>query len=302
MPLTGTIHDTSSTTAIAPASSVGEMAADRTMPTVVVARSPVAGREQEFERWLRRLVAAARQAPGHVHSDIQPPNEVHPGEWVILYQFTDSESLNAWLTSETRDEIVADGGGLVAGAAREQVVALAHQPEPVTAVASFRLAPGNQARYAEFHRLLVERLTTFPGFLRCEAFAPIPGVQDETVVVFAFDSRQHLDDWLTSDARQRTLAEIDPYLEGDRTINVVGGFAGWFGRPGMARVKTWKQATIVLIGILPTSLAINALRRWLAADMNWILGVVVGNVLGVIALSWLLMPWLTGLFANWLRR
>jgi antibiotic biosynthesis monooxygenase (ABM) superfamily enzyme len=277
------------------------MAADRTMPTVVVARVPVPGREQEFERWLRRLVAAARQAPGHVHSDIQPPDSVHPGEWVILYQFTDADSLSAWLTSETRDEIVADGRELVAGNAREQVVALAHQPEPVTAVASFRLAPGNQARYAEFHRLLVDRLTTFPGFLRCEAFPPIPGVQDETVVVLAFDSRQHLDDWLESDARQRTLAEIDPYLEGDRTINVVGGFAGWFGRPGMARVKTWKQASVVLLGILPISLAITAIRRWLAPDMDWVLGVVVGNVLGVIALSWLLMPWLTRLFAGWLR-
>jgi antibiotic biosynthesis monooxygenase (ABM) superfamily enzyme len=277
------------------------MAADRTMPTVVVARVPVPGREQEFERWLRRLVAAARQAPGHVHSDIQPPDSVHPGEWVILYQFTDADSLSAWLTSETRDAIVADGRELVAGNAREQVVALAHQPEPVTAVASFRLAPGNQARYAEFHRLLVDRLTTFPGFLRCEAFPPIPGVQDETVVVLAFDSRQHLDDWLESDARQRTLAEIDPYLEGDRTINVVGGFAGWFGRPGMARVKTWKQASVVLLGILPISLAITAIRRWLAPDMNWVLGVVVGNVLGVIALSWLLMPWLTRLFAGWLR-
>jgi antibiotic biosynthesis monooxygenase (ABM) superfamily enzyme len=272
------------------------------MPTVVVARSPVPGREQEFEHWLRRLVAAARQAPGHVHSDIQPPDEIHPGEWVILYQFIDADSLNAWLTSETRDGIVADGRELVAGITREQVVALAHQPEPVTAVASFRLAPGNQDRYAEFHRLLIERLMTFPGFIRCEAFPPIPGVQDETVVVFAFDSRRHLDAWLGSDARQRTLAEIDPYLEGDRTINVVGGFAGWFGRPGMARVKTWKQAAIVLLGILPTSLVITALRRWIAPDMNWILGVVIGNVLGVIALSWLLMPWLTRLFAAWLRR
>ena len=61
------------------------------MPTVVVARTPAPGHEVEFEAWLRRLVAAARHQPGHVHSDIQPPNDVHPGEWVILYQFTDAE-------------------------------------------------------------------------------------------------------------------------------------------------------------------------------------------------------------------
>ena len=74
------------------------------MPTVVIARSPVPGHEAEFEQWLRRLVAAARRYPGHVHSDIQPPTDVHPGEWVILYQFADAESLHSWLTCEERDE------------------------------------------------------------------------------------------------------------------------------------------------------------------------------------------------------
>ncbi len=282
--------------------SVAAVAVDRTMPTVVVARTPVPGREVEFEQWLRRLVSAAREAPGHVHSDIQPPNDVHPGEWVILYQFTDAESLTAWLTSNERDEIVADGRELLAGVTREQVVALAHQPEPVTAVASFTVAPGNEHLYAEFHVRLIERLAAFPGFLRSEVFPPIPGVQADTVVVFAFDTREHLDAWLDSDARRIMLAEIDPFIVGERTINVVGGFAGWFGGPGMYHVKTWKQAAIVLLALFPTTLVLTAVRQWLVPDVYWVVGVLIGNVLGVIALTWLLMPWLTRLFAGWLRR
>jgi antibiotic biosynthesis monooxygenase (ABM) superfamily enzyme len=271
------------------------------MPTVVVSRTPVPGREAEFEQWLRRLVAEARLQPGHVHSDIQPPTPVHPGEWVILYQFEDVDSLNAWLTSEARDRIVADGRELLAGDTREQIVALAH-PEPVTAVASFRVRPGNEHRYAEYHGRLVQRLRSFPGFLHSEMFPAIEGVQDETVVVLAFDTRPHLDAWLDSQERQQLLDEIDPYIEGDRTMNVVGSFAGWFGLPGMAKVKTWKQATIVLLAIAPISLALTGVRLWLAPDIHWVLGVLIGNVLGVIALSWVLMPWLTRLFAGWLRR
>jgi antibiotic biosynthesis monooxygenase (ABM) superfamily enzyme len=271
------------------------------MPTVVVARAPAPGREAEFEQWLRRLVAAARLAPGHVHSDIQPPTDIHPGEWVILYQFEDAESLNAWLTSETRDSIVAEGGELMLGTTREQRVALAHHPEPVTAVASFSVEPGYEHLYAEFHERLVERLGHFPGFIRSEMFMPIDGVQDETVVVIAFDDRAHLDAWLESDERRHLLAEIDPYIEGDRTLNVVGGFAGWFGRPGMADVKRWKQASVVLLAILPVSLVITALRLWLLPDINWAIGVVIGNVIGVIALSWVMMPFLTRLLAGWLR-
>ena len=127
-------------------------------------------------------------------------------------------------------------------------------------------------------------------------------MQDETVVVFAFDSREHLDVWLESDERRLMLEEIDPYIEGDRTVNVVGGFAGWFGQPGMARVKTWKQAVIVLLAIFPTTIVLTALRMWLLPDAHWIVGIIIGNVLGVIILSWLMMPVLTRIFAGWLRK
>jgi uncharacterized protein len=274
----------------------------RTIPTVVVARRPVAGREDEFEVWLRRLVAAAREAPGHVSSDIQPPNEVHPGEWVILYQFGDAGSLESWLRSAARVELMEAGADLVDGPAREQVIALAQAPDPVTGVASFRVRPGEQHRVAGFHTRLVERLSAFPGFLRSEVFEPVPGVQDETVVVFSFDRREHLDAWLGSDARREMLAEIEPFIEGGRTVNVVGGFAGWFGGGGAAPVRTWKQASVVLLALFPTALVLTVLRRWLLPDVNWVLGVLLGNVAGVIILSWALMPFLTRLLADWLRR
>jgi antibiotic biosynthesis monooxygenase (ABM) superfamily enzyme len=278
------------------------VAIDRTMPTVVVARTPVPGREAEFEQWLRRLVAAARRAPGHVHSDIQPPTEIHPGEWVILYQFTDAESLHSWLTCEERDELVAEGRELIVGGIREQVVALAQAPEPVTAVSSFYVKPGSGTLYAELYERLVQALMAFPGFIGSELFPPIPGIQDDTVVLLSFDTREHLDAWLGSRERQQLLDAIDPYIEGQRTLSVVGGFAGWFGRPGMAKVKTWKQAAIVLLAIIPISLMVTALRRWLLPDVNWWMSVLIGNVVGVAVLSWAAMPFLTRTFERWLQR
>ncbi len=59
----------------------------RRVPTVVVARRPAPGKEREFERWLRRLAVAASEAPGHVRTDVQPPDDVHPCEWTIVYKF-----------------------------------------------------------------------------------------------------------------------------------------------------------------------------------------------------------------------
>lgn len=272
------------------------------MPTVVVARTAKPGRDDEVAAWLRRLVDEARTWPGHVHAAIQPPNPVHPGEWVVLYQFETAEQLEAWLTSGARTAIMADGAHLIDGRQREQVIALAHNPEPVTAVASFRVKPGNETRYRELHDRLIARLGTFPGFLRSELFVPVEGVQDETVVVFAFDTRDHLDAWLGSDARRRMLDEIAPFVDGERTINVVGGFAGWFGAPGGVDVKRWKQAALVLLAIFPTTLVITRIRIWLLPDVHWVLGVLIGNTLGVIALTWLLMPRLTRWLSGWLRR
>jgi antibiotic biosynthesis monooxygenase (ABM) superfamily enzyme len=277
-------------------------APERNMPTVVVARRPVPGREREFERWLRRLVAAARRAPGHVQSDVQAPDGVHPDEWVIVYQFADVDTLHRWLTSPERDALIAEGQELLLGDEREQLVALASDEGSVTAVASFRVRPGNGVRYAEYHRRLIDRLATFPGFLRSELFEPVPGVQDDTVVVFSFDSREHLDRWLASEERRSMLAEIDEFVEGDRTLNVVGGFGGWFGEPGMADVKRWKQAAIVLLALFPTSLILGLVRRELLPDLGFVPGVLFGNVLGVIVLSWVLMPRLTRWFSGWLRR
>ena len=108
---------------------------DRNMPTVVVARTPASGRDREFDRWLQRLAAASREAPGHVHSDVQPPDEVHPGEWVTVYQFEDTDTLNAWLNSSTRLAIMEAGADLSVGEARQQIIALTSQTESVTAVA-----------------------------------------------------------------------------------------------------------------------------------------------------------------------
>ena len=109
--------------------SVAAMAA-RHEPTVIVARRARPGREREFERWIRRLVARAADAPGAVDAELQPPNDLHPGEWVVVYRFMDNDSLERWLHSPTRTALIAAGNELVEGDAREQIVALTPGQRP----------------------------------------------------------------------------------------------------------------------------------------------------------------------------
>lgn len=278
--------------------------ADRSLPTVVVARRPRPGHEREFERWLRRLTVAADKAHGHRGATIQPPDEQHPDEWVVVYQFADRHDLDAWIDSPERRSLMAEGNDLIEGDAREQVVAMAPESvgEPVTAVASFRLRPGTHNQFAALFDRLVARMEDFPGYLRCELFEPVDGVQDDSVVVFAFSSRPLLDEWLRSDARRTVLADIDELLDGDRTVNVVGGFGGWFDATGAAPVKRWKQASVVLLALFPTALVLTVLRREFLPDLSMVPSVLLSNIVGVAILSWGLMPVLTRLLGPWLQR
>jgi uncharacterized protein len=277
-------------------------ASGRDVPTVVVARNVKPGREREFERWVRRLVAASEAAPGHLDASVEPPNEAHPDEWVVVYRFADTALLHAWLSSPARQKLIETGADLIDGEAREQVVALAADHEPVTAVISVRVTPGREAGYRVLHERLVERLTGFDGFRRCELLEPVAGVQDDTVTVLSFDERDHLDAWLTSPEREEILVEMEPLVDGTRTVNVVGGFAGWFAPGFGADVKRWKQAATVLLALFPTTLLITLVREAVAPDLAVVPAVFIGNVLGVAALSWLLMPTLTRWLDPWLRR
>lgn len=276
--------------------------ADRRTPTVVVARTVVPGRERDFQRWVERLVAAASEAPGYVGAEVQPPDDLHPDEWVIVYQFDDPDRLSAWLEAPERAALLAEGADLVAGPAREQVVALAPERAPVTAVSSVRVRQGSEETYRELHREVVKRLQTFDGFLHSDLYEPIPGVQDDTVVVFAFDTREHLDRWLRSDERREILEQMDEHAEGARTVNVVGGFAGWFAPEGAPAGKRWKQAAVVLLALYPTVLALSALRDALLPGLPFAPSVLLVNVITVALLTWVLMPVLTRRLDGWLRR
>ena len=273
-----------------------------TTPTVIVARTVAPGRERKFDAWVRRLMMQAREAPGYLDSEVQGPNDLHPDEWVIVYRFDTPELLRTWLASPKRAALMAEGEDLVEGGPREQIIAMTPQQDPVTAVSSARVRPGQEQAFLDLHRELLARLDAFEGFLRGDLFEPVDEVQDAFVAVFAFDTREHLDRWLASDERSEILARMEPFVEGPRTLNVLGGFAGWFAPDVAPGVKRWKQAAVVLLALYPTALTLTLLRESLLPGLPLALGVLMVNVVGVGLLTWVLMPFLTTRFDGWLRR
>lgn len=274
-------------------------------PTVVVARRVKPEHEARFAEWARRVQLAAARFPGHRGADVQPPGADHPGEWVIVYQFEDPGTLEAWLRSPERSALMDEAEPMLLGPAREQVVAVAAPAAAaVTVVVSQRVKAGRAAEFRAFHHEVAGTLAGFDGFVRTEHFEPVPGVQDDHVIVFTFDSREHLDAWLESPERAGWLRRLEGLIEGDRSLSVVGGFGGWFPatRPGAAQPKRWKQAVAVLLALYPTVLVLGAVQSALLPELPRPVAVLIGNVASVATLTWVLMPWVTARLRDWLRR
>lgn len=222
---------------------------------------------------------------------------------MIVYRFATPELLDAWMSSPERQALLAEGDQLLEGPVREQRLVQAEPgPGAVTAVMSQRVPPEHHEAFRRAHAEITAAMRGFAGFLSCDLAEPIPGVQDDHVVVFAFDSRADLDRWLESDERRGVLELVEPLIEGDRTLNVVGGFAGWFDLDDTRQPRRWKQAIAVLIALFPTTLALGFLQRTFAPDVPWVPALFVSNVLGIAVLTWWLMPLVTGWLSRWLSR
>ena len=271
--------------------------------SVVNSRRVRKGAERDFVRWASRINAVASRFPGYLGSDLQPPDHIHPDEWVTVYRFGSVDELDSWLSSPKRADLLEEVEALLDGPVREQVIVEPVQADtPVTVVMSQHVPPERADEFAAAHDRVLGQLAEFPGFLRSELVSPVDGVTDDHVIIFAFDSREHLDRWLGSDERRAWLRQIAPLIAGDRTMNVVGGFAGWFPTTNSRPVAKWKQGIAVLLALFPTALVLTVLREALLPDLPLVPSVLISNVLGVALLTWVMMPWVTKLLGPWLQR
>ena len=275
----------------------------RSSPTVIVSRRVSKENEDAFGMWVTRLITAAYRSDGYVSAGVQRPDPTHPDEWLVVYRFEDGRSLDAWLSSPARQQLVAEGANLIEGEAIEQVVAGVPANDEVRVVSSYRLREGLQSEHLLFHQRVLDVVQRFPGFVDREILDAVDGVQSETVVMLTFDSRENLVGWMESSERRTALAELDNLTIGRMTTSIVGGFAGWFPTDGeVAPTPKWKQAIVVLLALYPTVIFTSHLGNRFWPDLNLYAAIFVGNVISIAILTWILMPVLTYRLRSWLNR
>jgi uncharacterized protein len=73
--------------------------------TVVVSRTVFPGHESDYDDWARRLVSAAREAPGNIGVNMLIPEPGKGGLHHFIISFIDEKSMHIWETSYVRQKL-----------------------------------------------------------------------------------------------------------------------------------------------------------------------------------------------------
>ena len=78
---------------------------DKKSVTVVVSRIVFPGHEKDYDDWVRRLVAAAAEAPGNAGVTMLVPEPGKSGLYHVILRFSDAQSVHLWETSYVRQKL-----------------------------------------------------------------------------------------------------------------------------------------------------------------------------------------------------
>lgn len=179
--------------------------------------------------------------------------------------------------------------------------------EPVTVIIRRRVKAGREADYEAWLLRLQADARHLPGYLGVTTQRPAATGPREYVSAVRFDSLAHLRAFETSELRQRHLAQVQAFVEGDAVWEQLTGLEFWFSappgtvvpqpsRPRMAVVMIAVVFSLVLvIGSL-----VNAAFAGLPFATPYPLRLLVTIAIEVVLMTWWLMPWITRRLAPWI--
>jgi antibiotic biosynthesis monooxygenase (ABM) superfamily enzyme len=177
-----------------------------------------------------------------------------------------------------------------------------------------RVNPGEEKAYANLRAALNAKAAEFPGFLDIGVVSPTKG-NNTWIVVLTFDSEAALQRWRASPERAELVGRISKTAD-DQDWVLPNGFSQWsaLNASATAQVPAWKQAMTALavlyamVSVLNITLG-NFIGKGLRVEGRPVLSglglpfplvVFVGNAVGTILLTWVLMPVVTRLLNWWL--
>lgn len=285
-------------------------------PSILTVTYPVRpDQEHSFREWLATLNQSAFAASGFLGMGTdtrqERPTEI---EWSITYKFETDGERDAWRSSTPRVKAHAEGGGLLTSAPQETLGLEEGRARSLMVVRS-HILPEREAQWHAAQAKFQAAVSKFPGFDGVDVFKPATG-SDVWTTVLSFRTQQDLDRWEASPERRALLVEFAMDRD-DEVIAAPSAYGQWFSSSATAGANspTWKQAMVALLVLFPLVTLYdmtlgNAAGGGLKVDGHFVFGglglpfpfvVFLGNVVGTILLSWVLMPVVIRAFDWWLN-
>ena len=275
--------------------------------------SVLAGRNEAFGAWLRDLLMLAVASRGFIGvSRSEQGSPSGATRWKIIYRFENASERENWMQSAALAKAHAEAGALFASP--PQAVSDTDDGAARMMVVTSHVAPGREEDWRTVQARLNAAVVGVPGFDGLDIFKPSDGSHNWTTVL-TFRSEQDLENWKSSAERGRLLSQFEESKHDGVDVGPAS-FGTWFAARATASrpVPEWKQAMVVLAVLYPLvsfyditlgnaagqglAIAGHPIVRGLGLPFPAV--VFLGNAVGTVLLSWMLMPAAIRLFDWWL--
>jgi hypothetical protein len=177
-----------------------------------------------------------------------------------------------------------------------------------TVVITHRVRLGKESQYDDWLNEIGPLCRSSEGLLDWQIIRPLAGLTATYTVVLRFDTREHLQNWMSSEHRNRLIEKVKPILAKDDDFFIKSGLDFWFTPEG-ARAKVpvrWKQFLVTWSAIYPLVLVVPLivlpLLRLLGIPQHHYLDTLLISGSVVSLMVYFVMPRYTKFVKRWLFR
>lgn len=170
----------------------------------------------------------------------------------------------------------------------------------VTVVVTWHVRQGHEQEFDAWFRDVSAAALKFPGHLGLNVVHH-DARESEYVIVFRFDTDEHLKAWMNSDVRRDFLKKAEQFREEMPSYHVERGLEYWFETDDTKAPARWKMAIVTVLGVWPVSILVSKSLAPLIGSLPPILQALVVSVGIVCLLTWVVMPLLVKLFRPLLK-
>jgi antibiotic biosynthesis monooxygenase (ABM) superfamily enzyme len=176
--------------------------------------------------------------------------------------------------------------------------------QPVTVLVTRRVRPGYERAFEGWLRELDQVASTYAGQQGVTVIPPLPASPErEYLIVYRFDSPQHLKAWQESSQRRTMLERSAAMAEAPPNERELTGLETWFALPdGQVRKPptAWKMWLLSCLAIYPLITLLTIVLGPVLVDVPLAARFAITTPLLGALMTWLVMPRLSRLLAGWL--